>query len=359
MRAALVFLLCAGSALAADKLVGGPYVVYPAARTATIGWVVETGAAEVSSATGPARRVPVLRSERITLTGLRAGETMQYQIPDIPGTTPEDRKGSFTVPPAGAADFRFVVFGDTRTRDDLHRRIAQAIAATEPEFVIHTGDLVADGFDTLQWPNFFSIEKELLRKTVFFPVMGNHERDNARFYEFFDVKTPYYSFDWGRSHFIVIDSDVSNVSGSSVARERFWTEQERWLEDDLARNRKAEFRFVVMHHPPFTVNQTASHMSKQTPTLIPLFEKEKVTAVFGGHDHNYQHHVKNGIHYIVTGGGGAPLAPADPALPGITVKVESTEHYVAVRIQGGKAHIEAIALDGRNIETIDLAAGAQ
>src|SRR5512133_898713 len=101
MRTALVFLLCAGSALAADKLVGGPYVVFPAARTATIGWVVETGGAEVSGGTGPARRVPVLRSERITLTGLKAGETMQYQIPELPGTTADERKGSSKVPAAG------------------------------------------------------------------------------------------------------------------------------------------------------------------------------------------------------------------------------------------------------------------
>jgi hypothetical protein len=35
--------------------------------------------------------------------------------------------------------------------------------------------------------------------------------------------------------------------------------------------------------------------------------------VITGHDHNYQRYTKNGIQYVITGGGGAPLYPvADP-----------------------------------------------
>ena len=35
--------------------------------------------------------------------------------------------------------------------------------------------------------------------------------------------------------------------------------------------------------------------------LMPLFEKYHVTAGLFGHDHNYQHYLKNGIHYVITG----------------------------------------------------------
>jgi len=38
-----------------------------------------------------------------------------------------------------------------------------------PDFVMHTGDLVADGNDSGMWPVFFDIERELLRKSAFFP----------------------------------------------------------------------------------------------------------------------------------------------------------------------------------------------
>ena len=360
----VVFLLGAlGVVHAADKIVGGPYVVNPTARTATIGWVVETSAVRVGDEPGKLNRsIPVLRSEKVSLTGLKPGTTVHYRVP-VPatGATPAAREaalaaaaGYFKTPPTGRANFRFVVFGDTRTRHDLHQRVVTAIAGTNPDFVVHTGDLVSDGYDTSLWPLFFTIERELLRKTVFFPVLGNHERNNRRFHEFFDVASPYYAFNWGSAHFIILDSDVANVSTSSVAREAFWNEQIRWFEDDLAKSQKADFRFVVMHHPPYTAYQKASHMSPEALSLVPLFEKYHVSAVLAGHDHNYQHHLKNGIHYIVTGGGGAPLAPVDQPIPGMTLKVESIEHYLPVQVEGDRAHIQAIALDGRVIDTIEL-----
>jgi hypothetical protein len=64
--------------------------------------------------------------------------------------------------------------------------------------------------------------------------------------------------------------------------------------------------------------------------------------------------LRNGIHYIVTGGGGAPLYPVDSPIPDITKKVESTEHFVKVSVNGKQARVEAVALDGHTIDTIDL-----
>jgi acid phosphatase type 7 len=346
---ALVFsgLLCA-----ADQVVGGPYVVSTAPRSVTIGWVVQTS--EIRVGENPSdlnRSFPVLRSEKVSLTGLKAGATIHYQ--SFPG---EAGKGRFKAPPTGSAPFEFVVFGDTRTRHELHQRVIDAmIRHSEPDFVLHTGDLIQDGYNAAEWPTFFGIERELLRRTVFFPVLGNHERNNRRFYDFFDVTTPYYSFNWGNAHFVILDSDVQNWNPADTVRRAFWDEQASWLEQDLSKN-KAAFTFVTMHHPPFTVNQRAEHMSKETPTLVPMFEKYGVTAVLAGHDHNYQHHVRNGIHYIVTGGGGAPLAETKTPLPNLTVKMESIEHFVPVKVNGKTARIQAIALDGRVIESIDLKA---
>src|SRR6266516_4800694 len=65
-----------------------------------------------------------------------------------------------------------VVYGDTRTRHDVHRNVMQTLVKHGiPDFVMHTGDLVADGGDTSLWPIFFDIEKDLLRQTVFFPSL--------------------------------------------------------------------------------------------------------------------------------------------------------------------------------------------
>jgi 3',5'-cyclic AMP phosphodiesterase CpdA len=335
---------------AADELVGGPLVVNVGPRSATVTWVVRTSEARLG--TEPDQWTdssPVLRAERVHYTNLKPGTTYYY---DVLGQ--DAGKGSFKTPPAGEAEFRFAVYGDTRTRHEWHQRVADAIAKSEPDFVLHTGDLVADGKNTSQWPIFFSIERELLRRTVFFPSLGNHERNNPQYYEFFDVSTPYYSFDWGAAHFVVLNSDVGNAAASTQARQQYWDEQARWLEEDLRKSQGAALRFAVFHHPPFTAVEKRQNQKHPVQDLVPLLERYGVHAVFNGHDHNYQHHVKNGVRYIVTGGGGAPLYPVNAPIPEVTQKVESVEHFVQVRVRGKQARIEALALDGRVIDSIDI-----
>jgi hypothetical protein len=63
--------------------------------------------------------------------------------------------------------------------------------------------------------------------------------------------------------------------------------------------------------------------------------------------------VHAGLHHIVTGGGGAPLYDLIP-IPNITVKAVKTENYVRVRIEGGKAHLEAVDLEGKVLDSFDL-----
>lgn len=293
---------------AAQKIAGGPVVVNTTANSATIVWIVQDDEVAVRPAAGGAPKTsPSLRAEKTTLTGLQPNTRYEY---DVPGDGAE--KGSFkTAAPAGEP-YHFVVFGDTRTRHDVHRRVVDAIVKHgAPDFVLHTGDLVANGNDSAMWPVFFDLEKTLLRETAFFPSLGNHERNSPDFYSFFGVTTPYYSFNWGNGHFIVLNSDVGNVAQSAQSRNSFWAEQTRWLEDDLEASQKADFRFVIAHHPPFTA-------------------------------------------YVITGGGGAPLYDVNKPAAGITVKAVSTEHFVTIGVEGKVAHVEAIALDGRKLDEFDL-----
>ncbi len=346
--------LCAAGALyAADKIVGGPYVTNLTGKSAAVTWVVQDAEVALSAAGGAPKSAPALRARSVSFAGLKPGTVYEYSIPGE-----ADAKGHFKTPPAGAAPFQCVVFGDTRTRHELHQKVVDALMKDAPDFVVHTGDLVSDGADVSMWPIFFGIEKELLRSTVLFPVLGNHERNSRHFYEFFGITTPFYSFDWGTAHFTLLNSDYGNAAASKAAKEAFWEEQTRWLEEDLAAAGKAEFRFVVMHHPPFTAVKKRQPGDSHTAGLVPLFEKYGVRAVFMGHDHNYQHHRRNGVDYFVTGGGGAPLYPVDAPIEGTTLKVESTEHYLRLKVENSQAVVEAIALDGHTIDRVELAAVA-
>jgi hypothetical protein len=355
LSAALFAASIASHAFAEDKLAGGPYVVNVGPRSATVVWLVQTSQVSLRPSAGNSEmNAPVLRAEKVSFTGLEPGKNYTFAIP---GRT--DGHGSFTTAPNGPAPFEFVVYGDTRTRHDMHRKVIAAILNySSPQFVLHTGDLVADGADSAQWPVFFDIERELLRKTAFFPSLGNHERNDRQYYDFFEVSTPYYSFNWGSAHFIVLNSDIGNVSKSELARNAFWSEQTRWLEEDLAKSQSAAFRFAIAHHPPLTAVARRQGDNPQMTALMPLFEKYKLTAGFFGHDHNYQHYLKNGVHYFITGGGGAPLYDVDKPPESITKMVVSTEHFLTVQVEGTTAHVKAIKLDGQQLETTDLTAAS-
>jgi 3',5'-cyclic AMP phosphodiesterase CpdA len=318
-------------------------------------WLVQSDEATLQAPGVAARTSPSLRVEKTTLTGLQPNTRYEY---DVSGQ--DAGKGSFKTPVSGVGVYTFAVYGDTRTRHDVHRKVINALVEhVNPDFVVHTGDLVADGSDSSLWPVFFDIEKELLRHTVFFPSLGNHERNSRDYYDFFQVTTPYYSFDWGNGHFIVLNSDIGNAASSEAAKETFWMEQTRWLEEDLRSHQDAAYRFVFAHHPPFTAVARRQGDNPHMTALTPMFERYRVTAGFFGHDHNYQRYLKNGIHYVITGGGGAPLYDVDKPADGITQKVVSAEHFVTVTVDGDTARIEAIAADGRKLDEIELHAAGK
>jgi predicted phosphodiesterase len=355
----LAFALCAVPAigLAAEEVVAGPIVVNVGPRTATVVWVVNEGQSTMGeSPTDQKLTAQSLRVRKTTYSGLKGGTTYYYTVPGAGSghfkTAPAPARGNEAAP--APAPYTFVVYGDTRTRHDVHAQVMAAVEKTDPDFVIHTGDLVNTGDDIGLWPIFFKIEKTVLSKTAFFPALGNHEKNANQYYEFLDVRAPYYSFTWGNAHFSILNTDVASAAVGTVAQERYWKEQVSWLDQDLEKNQKADFRFVVGHHPPFTSVSNRQGDNAHVSALIPMLEKYKVTAMFNGHDHNYQHFEKNGIRYVTTGGGGAPLYDVDMPPAYITKKVEKTENFVRVRVDGKRAVVEALGIDGRVIDTFEL-----
>ena len=144
------------------------------------------------------------------------------------------------------------------------------------------------------------------------------------------------------------------IGSAPGERDAYWKEQTRWLEEDLQKSQNFDVRIVAAHHPPMTAVRSRQGNNKHMTALEPMFEKYRVTAAFFGHDHNYQHYLLNGVHYFVTGGGGAPLYDVDLPPAGITKKVESTENFVIVKVDGKKIQIEAKKPSGETIDTAEF-----
>ncbi|MCD6378945.1 metallophosphoesterase [bacterium] len=194
-----------------------------------------------------------------------------------------------------------IVYGDTRTNHKDHQRVVNAILKAGPEVVFHTGDMVANGRHQAQWDTFNAITSKLRETSEFFPVLGNHENNSDLYFDNFELPNNerWYSVNRGGVHFIILDS-CSGIDTVSA--------QYSWLKLDLEEAKKS-FSFIValFHHPPFSTGPHTEDEKGLRDTIVPLFESYDVDVVFSGHDHDYERSLYNGIYYIVSGGGGAPL----------------------------------------------------
>jgi len=214
-------------------------------------------------------------------------------------------------------DMRFTDARETAATNPIARRALIAkIADEKPAAVFINGDLpwhgVAADYDayreeTRQW------REQRLR---IYPALGNHEfaacwepECLARWWsEFPDLRgRRWYSVALGSKVLaLALDSDASLLAGS---------EQRLWLQGELAaQSPTVRLVLIVMHHPPVADVQT-DKMTNHNPrpneqaladylgTIAPQSRARMV--VIAGHIHNYERFLRDGVLYMVSGGGGA------------------------------------------------------
>ncbi len=195
-------------------------------------------------------------------------------------------------------EFSFIIFGDSQFEQPAEfNEIVEEAAMLNPSFVIQVGDLIYGrelDYAGLQaeWQRFKG-QLQPLGDIPYYPVPGNHdvetndERDQQKekaYKEAWDREL-YYSFDYKNAHFTILNSiDPEEYS--------IGPEQIKWLEKDLATAQNAQHRFVMFHHPIYTM--------EMEDELHGLFLKYDVRAVFYGHFHHYESMVRDGIPYIMT-----------------------------------------------------------
>ena len=239
-----------------------------------------------------------------------------------------------------------VVYGDTRTNYNVHRKIVNQIEKINPKAIFNTGDLVADGNNNDNWDMFNSITLKLRSNYPYYPIIGNHEKDSDLFYQNFsnipftgDHKA-WYKINTNSITFIILDSNKDLSNGS---------DQYQWLTDTLISLNKSSFIIVLFHHPIFDVGAHPSDEKKIADYLLPIFKSYKVTAVFNGHDHNYQRFFYDDIYFIITGSGGAPLYGKSKSNP-YNQKFVKAYNFCTLNVINGKLQIEAF---NENLKRID------
>lgn len=255
-----------------------------------------------------------------------------------------------------AGEFSFAVIGDFRPsrRDrpypDVYGQILKELNLIAPAFIISTGDAYYGYGGTVQK---FKNEVDYFMSSIraldvpFINAPGNHEvaGDPVREEHLKRIAGSLYgSFDFRKTHFVMLNTEELGKEGAITG------EQLQWLEKDLAANAGAEHIFVFMHRPLFSEVDPELAAGKSFKDrdnrdyLHRLFAAYKVRAVFTGHEHLYSEMVKDGVRYIITGGGGAPLY-RHPRQGGFF-------HYLIARVKDGEVVIDVLVPHSLQVRTI-------
>ncbi len=227
-------------------------------------------------------------------------------------------------------------------RQWVYDRVVQALArgargeAGAPQFALHTGDLILgaiQGAPVAQSPYWQDFLTHFLGRVPpagpglglpgrFFPCVGNHETWGDPNMVGLLGAVPYlpamgltsgnrtYSFAFKGCRFIFLDSGgyESGKEGWLAHHPDFAGQMKQltgWLQK--ARAEGSGQVFVVYHKPSYCQAGHGPLPADQNPhRFLKPFAKKLDITVFNGHVHTTEAYRKDGIRYLVLGGGGAP-----------------------------------------------------
>ena len=291
-----------------------------------------------------------------------------------PITVPNTNSGDSSLSDTPWSDdtFCFIAYGDTRAESPgnvspIHEELVGLYLQHDPELILHTGDLVYHGGEWYQYYDFNeSIQLIWDYDVPFYTAAGNHEMytddwvndptftNYTAYVDYSDVAAAcggtelYYSFDANGVHFIFLNTE-HDWNGDDYECS---SDQMTWLEGELDSTEEDDFVVVVFHRPPYSIRYNRPDRWAQAASIREefhtLFVTHDVDIVFNGHDHLYYRTVRDGIYYVVTGGGGAPLAlyqtegtvwqDGDIAF--------SDYHYCVALFESGNLNVESVLRNG-------------
>lgn len=321
---------------------------------------------------------PSVTQQQITISGLSANT--EYQV----AVAIKASEGHFQLPGYGGAAWGNVTFrtasdqypvkvgvvGDSGMGDAVTPQLAERMADLNPDFVIHTGDVVykiAENNDPYQafMLKFYRPFQPVLQRMPIYPVVGNHDVEKATFWEgkpfyyrafpplfdprfepsTFNGRNQWYAFAYGAIQFLMLDTQAFYEEGGRA-------EQTAWLQQRL-QDTRFTVNIPVFHMPPYSAGLHEFDGLPVRSDWQPLFEQYGVRLVLTGHDHNYQRLVSNGITYIVSGGGSATLYKQQNDLPESQFFARRS-HFVYLELYPERADLKAIDANGEVIEQLSI-----
>lgn len=220
---------------------------------------------------------------------------------------------SFVTPPVPGSlkPTRVWVVGDPGTAKPLQRAVTDGFLkfnqGRETDLWLMLGDnAYVSGKDSEYQAAVFANYPELLRTSVLWPTLGNHDGGSADsitqsgvYYDVFSLPTmgqaggemsgteAYYAFDYANVHYICLDSHDTDRSTNGAMM--------RWLKADLASNTQ-QWTVAFFHHPPYSKGSHDTDSDKKDDisskemreNFVAVLEAGGVDLVLAGHSHAYE-----------------------------------------------------------------------
>jgi Calcineurin-like phosphoesterase len=216
--------------------------------------------------------------------------------------------------------FSFVVAGDSGawadpTADGIYSQLLRQVAELEPApvFFANLGDFAGPGTPDRH--------AHYLRLVAGLPVpnicvVGNHDLDSPDGPEAWSkVHGPMnFDFAYGHTHFVVLDGAPGEVGevdiDTDVPVEGPRDEALEFLERSLEAA-DVPHRVVLTHMPPHLGGHYEPHpewgFQAREDEFLELLRRYRVRLVCCAHGLAFDHHVHDGIHFVMSGGGGTGL----------------------------------------------------
>ncbi len=256
-----------------------------------------------------------------------------------------------------------VAYGDTRftQREGVanavaRRALVEKIATENPAAILIGGDLVYEGVDARDYQTFKSETSAWSAAHIpVFPALGNHEFNGCapdpqecleNWWGAFDA-LPLRPYRW---YSVAIGSNLLALVLDSGAPLRPGSEQRRWFEAQMAdAGEELKFILILLHYPPVRdpffprardEGEIARYLERHARSLRPK------VLVIGSHIHNYERYLRDGVTYVVSGGGGAKPVPA-PRMFGEQSQLRTgvNFHYLRLILEKDRLAVSMVRYD--------------
>lgn len=334
----LLFTLFSFSASYTQSLIRGPYLQSMTNNSVKVMWRTSVATPSVVKfGSSPTALTNVINdttreiNHTIKITGLSPKSTYYYSVGyDNTVLAGGNQQHHFYTAPAigDTSGFKFWVTGDFGSGNNqqikVRRWFQNYIQSNFIENWLWLGDNVYDdGKDEEYTAKVFDTNygyDSIFRFLPFYPIPGNHDYNSVNsledptihkgpYYDLVEVfkngemggipsnTEAYYSFDYGNTHFIALNSELWKYIFTDLP-----DVYKTWIENDI-KNSDKKFKVAYWHQPPYSKGSHDSDdfwelfMTGMRQRIVPILEKYGIDLILNGHSHVYERSYLINKHY--------------------------------------------------------------